>query len=129
MSTTRIQACMCLLYSFVFPLFSLQKICPPQPRCLSWPPGPMSSSPMSASPTLPMPHNIRRVEELVHNDCYVTDGLCCSLSICKGSGIAVFEELGCSKVCDNWVPRILRYVSKEAGEQSQLIFCTNTAWK
>jgi hypothetical protein len=107
----------------------LQIICPPQPRCLSWPPGPVSALPTSASPTLPMPHNIRRVEELIHSYCYVTDGLCYNLSVCKGSVIAVIEELGYSKVCDNWVPRILRYASKETGEQSQLIFCTNMTWQ
>lgn len=117
----------CILSYSLF--FFLQKICPPQPRCLSWPSGPMFASLTSASPALPMPHNSCRVEELIHSDCYVTDGLCYNLSICKGIVIAVIEELGYSKVCDKWVPRILRYASKETVQQSKLIFCTNTTWK
>jgi hypothetical protein len=43
---------------------------------------------------LPMLHKIRRVEELIHSDCYVTEGLCYNLSTCKGSVIAVTVETG-----------------------------------
>ena len=105
------------------------KKCPPQPRCVFRPPEPLSASPTSSTPTLPMPHNIRLVEELIHNDCHVIDGLFSNLSVCKGSVIAIIEELDCSKIYDIWVPRILRDARKETGEQYQLIFCTNTTRK
>jgi hypothetical protein len=47
-----------------------------------------------------MPHNIYWVDELMCSDHHITrEKLCCTLSIGKGSVVAVIEEVSSSEYC------------------------------
>lgn len=60
------------------------------------------------------PHNIHRVDDIIRGDRRVTlDELYSMLSISKGSVQTIIKDLGYSKVCARWVPRILTDRHKE----------------
>jgi hypothetical protein len=53
-------------------------------------------------------HNNCRVGAIIRGDRRATmDELCSMLSISKGGFMDIIKDLGCSKVCARWVPRML----------------------
>lgn len=61
------------------------------------------------------PHNIQQVDDIIRGDRRVTaDEVCRIISLSKGSVITIIKQLGYSKVCARWVPRMLTDQNKEA---------------
>lgn len=76
---------------------------------------PLADEKRSGRPvTAVTPRNIQRVDEIIREDRRVTTNeLCLTLSISKGSVMTIIQQLGYSKICARWVPRMLTDQNKE----------------
>lgn len=76
---------------------------------------PLADEKRSGRPvTAVTPCNIQRVDEIIRGDRRVTTGeLCRITSLSKGSVMTIIQQLGYSKVCSRWVPRMLTAQNKE----------------
>jgi hypothetical protein len=64
--------------------------------------------------TAVIPHYIHWVDDLISSNLSITtDEVCSTLSISKGSVMAIVGELSYSKVFGRWVPQILTDAPKE----------------
>jgi len=60
-----------------------------------------------------MPHYSPHADVPIYGAHHTTDELCTTLSISKGSLMAITKELGYSKVCSCWVPQMVTAAHKE----------------
>jgi hypothetical protein len=75
--------------------------------------------------TAVMPHNI--LNRLICGNCHITDNLCSTIYINKGSVIAIIKELGSSKVSPHWVPgKGWQMNTKRQGNQQPVMHQYNT---